>query len=81
MILPVKPLQQINAKGFEVLYRELGVVDTVRFIQQFTGGLGDYTAERQKAMEADSGDLDELVERIRAHTAEGSGATLPNPGP
>jgi transposase-like protein len=31
-----------------VLYREIGIVNTVRFINQFTTGYGDYTQERQE---------------------------------
>lgn len=44
----IKPLVEINQKAIHVLYRELGVVDAVRFLKQFTTGYGDYTEERRK---------------------------------
>ena len=43
-----KPLIEINQKAIQVLYRELGVVDAVRFLRQFTTGYGDYTKERDE---------------------------------
>jgi hypothetical protein len=43
----VKPLVEINRRAIPLLYRELGVVDAVRFLKQFTVGLGDYTQERE----------------------------------
>lgn len=35
----------------EALARELGPVGTVRFLQLFENGVGDYTADRQAAEE------------------------------
>ncbi len=46
MMNQIKPLVEINQKAIHVLYRELGVVDAVRFLKQFTTGYGDYTEER-----------------------------------
>ena len=44
MMLDTKPLNQITQEAIEILYREIGVVNTVRFLNQFTAGFGDYTA-------------------------------------
>ena len=44
----VRPLVEINQQALRVLYRELGVVDSVRFLKQFTVGLGDYVQERDE---------------------------------
>ena len=41
-----KPLAQITQEALLILYQKLGVVDTVRFLNQFTTGFSDYTAER-----------------------------------
>lgn len=41
-----KPLAEVAQRAVEILYRELGAVDTVRFINQFTTGHGDHTSER-----------------------------------
>ena len=46
MMLETKPLNQITHEAIRVLYQEIGVVNTVRFLNQFTLGYGDYTAER-----------------------------------
>lgn len=37
---------QLMDKAYEILLKELGPVDFVRVVQQFTGGSGDYTRER-----------------------------------
>ncbi len=47
MIVDIKPLVEINRRAILLLYRELGIVDAVRFLKQFTPGLGDYTQERE----------------------------------
>ncbi len=46
-MIEVKPLVEINQRAIPLLYRELGIVDAVRFLKQFTSGLGDYTRERE----------------------------------
>lgn len=46
MIMEIKPLVEINQRAIPLLYRELGIVDAVRFLKQFTPGFGDYTQER-----------------------------------
>ena len=46
MINQAKPLVEINQQALRLLYQELGVVDAVRFVKQFTAGFGDYTKER-----------------------------------
>jgi hypothetical protein len=46
------PLTEITQEALRVLYRELGVVNTIRFLNQFTTGFGDYTSERQALTEA-----------------------------
>jgi hypothetical protein len=47
MTAGVKPLVEINREPMRLLYRELGVVHTVRFLRQFTSGFGDYTEDRE----------------------------------
>ena len=44
----MKSLAEINQRAIQLLYRELGVVDAVRFLRQFTTGYGDYTKERDE---------------------------------
>ncbi len=41
-------LSEIRTIGFEALLRELGPAGTIRFIQQYETGRGDYTRDRRK---------------------------------
>ncbi|HSS50824.1 MAG TPA: hypothetical protein VLX28_17935 [Thermoanaerobaculia bacterium] len=51
MNVQVKPLAEITQQAIEILYSELGVVETVRFLSQFTTGYGNYTEERESLFE------------------------------
>jgi len=62
-MVPTKPLGEITQQAIAVLMKEIGVVNTVRFLNQFTLGYGDYTAERD-ALFADL-TLDEAVAAIK----------------
>ena len=41
-----KTPEQIRAAGLTALKRELGVAGTIRFLQQFNPGAGDWAKER-----------------------------------
>jgi hypothetical protein len=41
-----KTQQELVSQGYQALVDTLGVVDTIRFIQHFSPGHGDYTQER-----------------------------------
>lgn len=41
-------LYQIRKIGIEVLNRELGPVATIKFLQQYESGSGDYSLERHE---------------------------------
>jgi hypothetical protein len=62
MITETKPLVEINQLAIALLYKELGVVDAVRFLRQFTQGYGNYTQERELLFGRKS--LDEVVSEI-----------------
>jgi hypothetical protein len=62
-MLESKPLAQITQEAMHILYQKLGVVDTVRFLNQFTVGYGNYTAERD-ALFADM-TLDDILADIK----------------
>ena len=47
MIADTLPLAEITKEALQVLYKEIGVVNTIRFVNQFTTGYGDYTEERK----------------------------------
>jgi hypothetical protein len=62
MITEVRPLVEINQQAIRLLYKELGIVDAVRFLKQFTQGYGNYTQERETLFANKS--LDEIVTEI-----------------
>jgi len=59
----IRPIAEIDRRAREVLTRELGVVDTLRFLAQFWSGSGDYTAERGRWL--DDLSLGEIVSAIK----------------
>lgn len=63
MVVEAKPLAEITHEAIRLLYQKLGIVNTVRFLSQFTIGYGNYTEER----EALFGDLtlDEIISEIK----------------
>ena len=48
MTTNVLPLTDITRSAIHVLCREIGVVNTARFLNQFNLGYGDYTRERDE---------------------------------
>jgi hypothetical protein len=48
MSFETRTLVEVTQEAIQILYRELGVVDTVRFLRQFTLGFGNYTEEREQ---------------------------------
>lgn len=47
MTIKSRTLAEINEEALKLLYGNLGVADTIRFINQYTNGSGDYTKERE----------------------------------
>lgn len=62
MITDTRPLIEINQQAISLLYKELGVIDAVRFLKQFTQGYGNYTQEREEMFANKS--LEEIVTEI-----------------
>jgi hypothetical protein len=63
MIVETRPLTELTQDAIRLLYRELGVANTVRFLRQFNLGFGNYTEERD-ALFADK-KLEEIVSEIK----------------
>ena len=59
----IKPLNEITRHAIEVLSKEIGIPDTLRFVTQFTSGYGDYTEERERLFAGQT--LDEILDAIR----------------
>ena len=63
MVTRTQPPIELTEEALKILYRELGVVNTLRFLNQFMIGLGDYTRERDELF----GDLtlNEIIAEIK----------------
>jgi hypothetical protein len=62
MITETKPLVEINQQAIRLLYQELGVINAVRFLKQFSLGFGDYTKDREILFGKET--LDDIVNKI-----------------
>jgi hypothetical protein len=62
MITEARPLIEINQQAISLLYKELGAVDAVRFLKQFTQGYGNYAQERETLFANKS--LEDIVSEI-----------------
>ena len=63
MVIETRPLAEVTQAALHVLYKEIGIVNTVRFVNQFTTGYGNYTQEREQLF-ADM-TLADMVSEIR----------------
>ena len=63
MTVQEKALSEITKEALEVLSKEIGIANTIRFINQFTMGYGDYTQEREQIFEDMT--LDEILSEIK----------------
>jgi hypothetical protein len=62
---------ELYGRGLEILIRELGYVDAMRFILQYDTGQGDYTKERHQflpdwTVEEFVREADKLVQESKA---------------
>ncbi len=63
MAVMTKPLAEITQEAIGILCREMGIVNTLRFVNQFIVGYGNYTQERE-ALFGEMG-LDEIIAEIK----------------
>ncbi len=63
MTVKNEPLAEVSQRAIQILCRELGAVNTVRFINQFTTGHGDYTSERDDLYAGET--LDQIIAGIK----------------
>ncbi|WP_199331425.1 MULTISPECIES: hypothetical protein [Nostocales] len=64
----MKTQNEIIKQGYEALINSLGVADTIRFIQYFSPGKGDYTKERHQWL--DKKTLADVLEDIKKLSEE-----------
>ncbi len=53
---------KITAEAIRLLFREMGVAKTLRFLSQVSGGHGDYTKERQETV--DNRTVEDIIAEI-----------------
>jgi hypothetical protein len=63
MTVTNKPLIEITRDALSILTEKLGIANTIRFINQFHPGYGDYTKEREKIFK--DLDMDTIIEDIK----------------
>ena len=63
MKMDIKDTETLKRKGIDVLYKELGPLETVCFLRLFETGIGDYTKERDVVNNSET--IDSIVSRIR----------------
>ena len=59
-----RPIFEISREATDILFEKIGAVDTIRFLNQFSVGRGDYTKEREKWLGDIS--LDDAISQIKA---------------
>lgn len=63
-------LDEIRQKGLDALFRELGPLGMIRFLQQFEPGAGNYARERRKWVDRMSlDDLRQTAEKRKRRNA------------
>lgn len=70
MEIRMRPLNEVTEQAIVLLAREIGIADTVRFINQFGDGYGNYTEEREAIFGDPS--LEEVLGRGKETRSEGS---------
>jgi hypothetical protein len=68
MSIRLQPMPKLTKRAEEALIKEIGIVDTLRFLSQFRAGTGDYTAERHRTLEGLS--VKEIVQEIKQRRSE-----------
>jgi hypothetical protein len=64
MSVEISPLSEINRQAMAILVHEIGIVDTLRFLSQFSMGSGNYTQERDQWLGNLS--LEQITSEIKA---------------
>lgn len=63
MSIQTQPLNEITQQAINVLSKEIGIANTIRFLNQFSSGYGNYTKERMELFKDLT--LEEIFERVQ----------------
>jgi hypothetical protein len=64
MNIETRPISEISRRATHILFKEMGVVDTIRFLNQFSADRGEYTKEHENWL--DEITLDDAISQIIA---------------
>lgn len=64
MTTHVQPISEVTQLATNALIREIGVVDTIRFLNQFRVGTGNYTVDRDHLFKGMS--VKDIISEIKA---------------
>lgn len=64
MSIHIQPLSELTERAKNALIQELGAIDTMRFLNQFRAGNGDYTKAREQLFKDES--VKSIVAGIKA---------------
>ena len=64
MSAQLQPIAQVTQRATDALIKELGVVYTIRFLNQFRAGSGNYADDRTKLFQGLS--VKDLADQIKA---------------
>ena len=64
MSAQIQPILELTHRATNVLIKEFGIVDTIRFLNQFRAGTGNYTIEREQLFEGMS--VKDIIKEIKA---------------
>ena len=64
MTTHLQPISEVTQRATNALIREIGVVDTIRFLNQFRAGAGNYTIERDQLFKGMS--VQDIIREIKA---------------
>ena len=64
MTTHLQPISELTQRATKALIKEIGVIDTIRFLNQFRAGTGNYTVERDQLFKNLS--VKDLIKEIKA---------------
>lgn len=64
MSISIQPMSELTNRARHALVQELGAVDTMRFLNQFRVGSGNYTTERDQLFKGES--VESIAASIKA---------------
>jgi len=68
MSVHIQPIGELTNRAKNALIQELGVIDAMRFLNQFRVGSGDYTTERERLFKGES--VKSIIADIKSRRSE-----------